>query len=96
MLWSPFNKFAGLKVCVLIKKETPAQLLSCECCEILNSSYFIERLTTLGTKLTFFTFLVSYTISESAGPFSFLNGVRGKWCKLDFELYGILKKYRFL
>ena len=33
-------------------------------------------------------------ISESAQPFSFLNAndVCGKWCKLDFDLYGIHTK----
>ena len=31
-------------------------------------------------------------ISKSARPFSFLNEVQGKWCKLDFELYGIHAK----
>ena len=38
-----------------------------------------------------------YAISESARPFSFLNGVYGKWFKLDFELYGIhIKKQLFV
>ena len=31
-------------------------------------------------------------ISESSRPFSILNGVYGKWCKLDFDLYGIHTK----
>ena len=26
---------------------------------------------------------------ESIRPFSFLNGVHGKWCKLDFELCAV-------
>ena len=34
-------------------------------------------------------FAKEYTILESARPFSFLNGIHGKWCKLDFEHYGI-------
>ena len=37
------------------------------------------------------TFL-KYAMLESARPFSFLNGVYGKWCKLDFELYRIHAK----
>ena len=36
--------------------------------------------------------LIKYAISEPARSFSFLNGVHGKWCKLDFELYGIHNK----
>ena len=35
---------------------------------------------------------VQCAISESARPFSFLNGVHNKWCKLDFELYEIHTK----
>ena len=45
MLESPFHKFAGLKVCIFIKKGTPTQLFSCEYCKILKNSFFIERLT---------------------------------------------------
>ena len=59
VLESPFNKVAGLKVCIFIKKQTPTQLFSCQYCEILNNSFFIEHLRTLGTKLIFFIFLVS-------------------------------------
>ena len=55
----PFNKVAGLKVCIFIKKETPTHLFSCEYCEILKKRFFTERLTSLGTKLVFFIFLVS-------------------------------------
>ena len=42
MLKSPFNKVAGLKVCIFIKKETPTQLFSCEYCEILKNSFFTD------------------------------------------------------
>ena len=52
---SPFNKVA---VCIFIKKETPIQLFSCEYCEILKNSFFIERLMSLGTTLIFVIFLV--------------------------------------
>ena len=50
VLESPFNKVAGLKDCIFIKKETRTQLFYCESCEVLKNSFFIERLTTLGTK----------------------------------------------
>ena len=33
-----------------------------------------------------------YATLESSRPFSILNGVYGKWCKLDFDLYGIHTK----
>ena len=34
MFESLFNKAAGRKVCVFIKKDTPTQVFSCEYCEI--------------------------------------------------------------
>ena len=64
MLESPFGKVAGLKVCIFIEKETSTQLFSCELCEILKNSFFIERLATLGAKLIFFIFHFSYSISS--------------------------------
>ena len=33
-LESPFNKVAGLSDCIFIEKETPAQVLCCEYCEL--------------------------------------------------------------
>ena len=41
---SLFNKVAGLRLGTLFKKETLAQALSCEFCEIFNSTFFIEHL----------------------------------------------------
>ena len=38
---------------------------------------------------------MQYAITESAQPFSFLNGVHGKWCKLDFELSRTILKNSF-
>ena len=43
---SPSNKAAGSQA-----KETPTQMLSCEYCEILNSSYFEEHLRTAASVL---------------------------------------------
>ena len=44
MLESHFNKFAGLKAlpkaCNFIKKETLAQVFSCEFCEISKNTFF--------------------------------------------------------
>ena len=37
-----FNKVAGMKVCIFIKKETPAQLFSCEYCEIFKNNFFYK------------------------------------------------------
>ena len=59
MLESSFNKVAGLKVCIFIKKKIPTQLFFCEYCEILKNSFFMYRLTTFGTKLIFLIILVS-------------------------------------
>ena len=39
VLESPFNKVAGLKVSIFIKKKTPTQLFFCEYCEILKNSF---------------------------------------------------------
>ena len=38
-----FNKVAGL-TCIFIKKETLAQVSSCEFCEIFQNTFFIEHL----------------------------------------------------
>ena len=40
----------------------------------------------------FHLLFLQYAISESAQPFSFLDGVHDKLCKLDFELYKIHAK----
>ena len=34
----------------LIKKETPKQVFSCECCELFKNIYFKEHLQTAGSK----------------------------------------------
>ena len=36
-----FNKVAGLQACNFIKKETVAQVFSCEFCEIFKNTFFI-------------------------------------------------------
>ena len=38
----------------------------------------------------------NYAVLESAQPFSFLNGIYSKLCKLDIELYRIHTKNSFL
>ena len=40
------NKVAGLQACVFFKKETLAQVLSCEFCEISKITFFTEHLWT--------------------------------------------------
>ena len=52
----------------------------------------LERQLPLGSDYNYLPLQLQYAISESARPFSFLNGVQGKWCKLNFELYGIHTK----
>ena len=44
--WVSFNKVAGLRpeACNFIKKETLAQVFSCEFCEIFKNPFFIEQL----------------------------------------------------
>ena len=46
VLESHFSKAADLQsqICNLIKKETPAQVLSCEFGEIFGNAFFIEDL----------------------------------------------------
>ena len=44
MLESLFNRVAGLKACNFIKKETPAQVFSCEYGEISKNSFFDRTL----------------------------------------------------
>ena len=38
------NKFPGLRPATLLKKETLAQVYSCEFCEISKNTFFIEHL----------------------------------------------------
>ena len=38
------NKVARLRPATLLKKETLAQVFSCEFCEIFKNAFFIERL----------------------------------------------------
>ena len=42
------NLKEGLKACNFIKKETRAQVFSCEFCEIFRNTYFVERLSFFG------------------------------------------------
>ena len=53
MLESLFNKVAGLQVCNFIKKETLAQVFSCEFCEIFKNTYFEEHLQTAASNSFF-------------------------------------------
>ena len=41
-----FNRLKTLTACNFIKKETLAQMLSCESCEIFKKTYFAEHLRT--------------------------------------------------
>ena len=66
-----FNKVAGMKVCIFIKKETPAQLFSCEYCEIFKNTYFEEwqmRTTTSDRSNDLFE-----TVSQVFWNVNFLN-----------------------
>ena len=47
-----FNKVAGLRPTTFIKKETTAQVFSCELCEISKNTFFIEHLCTTGSILS--------------------------------------------
>ena len=39
-----FNKVAGLRLATLLKKETLAQVFSCDFCEIYKNTFFTEHL----------------------------------------------------
>ena len=43
------NKVAGLQACNFIKKETLAQVLSCEFCEIFKNTFYTEHLWTTAS-----------------------------------------------
>ena len=68
---SLFNKTGALKDCIFVKKEISTKVFSCECCETIKDSFFVEHFlfitlshddrilwTSLGKKLTCFIFLV--------------------------------------
>ena len=76
-----FIKHQALKACMLIKKEIPTQVFSCECCKIFKNSFLVEHFlfiillrddriiwTSLGSKLAFH-------ISCTIALFSFISGV---------------------
>ena len=46
-----FNKVAGLKTATLIKKETLAQVFSCEFSEIFKNVFFTEHLRTTASNV---------------------------------------------
>ena len=50
-----FNKVAGLRpeACNFIKKETLAQVFSCEFCEISKNTFFTEHLWTTASVWTY-------------------------------------------
>ena len=45
------NKVAGLQACNFIKKETHAQVLSCELCEISKNTFFTEHVWTTASTI---------------------------------------------
>ena len=57
-----------------------------------NSTWFFRDHPSRFHNWKFHLLFLQYAISESARPFSFLNGVHGKLCKLGFELYRIHAK----
>ena len=56
-----FGKFPGkhlcqsFQVCNFIKKETLAQVFSCEFCEISKNTFFTEHLRTTASKMFMFS-----------------------------------------
>ena len=57
-----FNKVAGL-TCIFIKKETLAQVTSCEFCEIFKNTFLIEHLGRLLLNIS-----KHYVINNSFNP----------------------------
>ena len=70
LLESPFNKVAGLTVCIFIKKKTPTQLFSCEYCEILKSTFSYRAPVDFGYKIDIFRILCVIAF------FSLCNSIR--------------------
>ena len=50
---SVFNKIAGTLTCNYIKKETSAQVFSCEFSEIFKNTFFTEHLPTTASTFSF-------------------------------------------
>ena len=44
-----FNKVASLRPATLLKKKTPAEVFSCEFCEISKNTFFTEHLRTTAS-----------------------------------------------
>ena len=44
-----FNKVAGLRSAILLKKETLVQMFSCEFCELSRNTFFTEHLWTTAS-----------------------------------------------
>ena len=57
MLGSLFDKVADLKACILIKKETPTQVFSCEYCQIFKNILFYRKLHVHCTLQKFYVML---------------------------------------
>ena len=51
VLESLFNQVVSLRACKFIKKESPAQVLSCEFYKIFKNVYFVEHLPTAASEL---------------------------------------------
>ena len=65
-----FNKVAGL-ACNFIKKETLAQVFSCEFCEISKNTFFTEHLwTTASDKMPLLFFLSLLAKEAKSDKFS--------------------------
>ena len=52
MLESLFNKAAGIKACIFITKEIPAQVFPCEYWETFKETYFEAHLHTAASNVT--------------------------------------------
>ena len=52
VLESLFNKAAGIKACIFITKEIPAQVFPCEYQEIFKDTYFEAHLHTAASNVT--------------------------------------------
>ena len=62
------NKVAGLQACNFIKKETVAQVFSCEFCEIFKNTFFTEYLwTTASIIIWIFTEICLVILRLSTG-----------------------------
>ena len=85
------NTCARVWACKSTKKETLAQVFSCECCEIFNNTFFTEHLWTTASK---YASVYKNALRSYADYFSKLPGKRRNIYNLTSKLLTTVKNFR--